>query len=674
MKCQAKIVIKPPIYKDSIQQKAHPIKEPSAHSTEHKKNHAVTIKRIHDKAVDRINDAATLALKLTEKSNSLPSMEQTRRSLPLSNRGLTIEALRKRKNLICTAGVSFVALLLIWVGWYLLSGGIGFSIGEKTQWKNAGFTVNEAKNWKRLGFTSDVAPEWKRSGFIAAEEALEWKTSGFTPKDAAKWKQAAFSVTAAKEFLEIGFERSRPEMALCFKDLGYSVQDIGQLKKNNFTCDEASKWKNAGLNTNAMIFFTGIGFDRRSDFENAKRWVNSGFSFNDIEQLLNSGFDKRQPDNAKKLLDIGYTPTQVIELQKSGVDYFKLEEWMAGGFSKEEIPVFHQAGFSINLAKQWKATGLSLPDIKFLLKDGVSYIEARRVAEFKKLDLPISDCVVLSDAKYDAEEVKRLSDSGMNVAAIVDWAKAGIEQKEAIGWMRGSITLAEAEKWRQAGFTVSEVGRLKLAAFKIEDVLKWNSSGLPREQIKDWISAAVKFEEFEDWKSLGVSANEVGKYKAGGFSPSEAAAWKQKGYSCDTATRFKKDGLDLEKVSRLSPDEQIIYKFEFAGLTLGMSEIEAVKILEEFARTNHLFRRYGIVYDARNIAHIVVNADKGRVNSVAFHGGLVKLPYNEFGLDKQASRKYLENTYGVKLDDFYAYQGNKLRISIDKFKISFRLN
>jgi hypothetical protein len=43
---------------------------------------------------------------------------------------------------------------------------------------------------------------------------------------------------------------------------------------------------------------------------------------------------------------------------------------------------------------------------------------------------------------------------------------------------------------------------------------------------------------------------------------------------------LKRDGLDLEKVSLLTPDEKIIYKFEFAGLTLGVSEIDAVKILE----------------------------------------------------------------------------------------------
>jgi hypothetical protein len=37
---------------------------------------------------------------------------------------------------------------------------------------------------------------------------------------------------------------------------------------------------------------------------------------------------------------------------------------MAEGFSKDEILVFHRAGFSTNVARQWKGMGLSLPEIQ----------------------------------------------------------------------------------------------------------------------------------------------------------------------------------------------------------------------------------------------------------------------------------------------------------------------
>jgi hypothetical protein len=103
-----------------------------------------------------------------------------------------------------------------------------------------------------------------------------------------------------------------------------------------------------------------------------------------------------------------------------------------------------------------------------------------------------------------------------------------------------------------------------------------------------------------------------------------------------------------------------------------MSENEAAIKLKKFSTKIN-----GVLFDRcvskNKLAVVCVSLSDNKISSISFHAAFLKIPYSAFGMDKKAGKKIVEKKYGITLDENYAYEGDKLKVSLSEYNVIFKL-
>jgi len=550
-----------------------------------------------------------------------------------------------------------------------------FNYNDAYRWKSAGFDLDMAKRWQAAGFSFHEAAPWKSQG-LSIDKAKEWKNIGFDAQLAKQWNNVCETADQARELLAAGFQKSRFEEVLCFKDKGYTLDDIKRLKEKDIDCRAASKWQDAGFSIEETFGLIKAGFDPRSSIKNAQNWKNAGFSSAEIIALKESGFSEYATDAVKSFKDEGYATPMIIQLKKADIDLLTVKKWKQEGFSVEETLSWVNLGIRRDwphIAKYWKDSGLQLTQIQELVDNGFSLSSPHQYLDYQKLDLTFTDILALKKKNYMSYEIKHMMEDGIKIANLIAWTEAGMSKTDTKDWIASGCSIDLAQKLKNAGYSPGEVDKLKKKGLTPNDVLAWQQKGETKAVADQWLFAGFKFEEAQQWLSSGIKAADARKFKDGNLSPSNAKAWKDAGYSAEEAVRWKRKGFDLNKIANLSQEDKLIYSFDFNGLYFGMDEMAAAKKLDEIARQYGCNHYGGVVFNNQRVAILSVLAKDKKLNYISYHPIFTDIPFNGYGMDQKSATAYIKKQYGIKLNENGSYNGKKLKIRTDNFMLCFDL-
>lgn len=242
-----------------------------------------------------------------------------------------------------------------------------------------------------------------------------------------------------------------------------------------------------------------------------------------------------------------------------------------------------------------------------------------------------------------------------------------------LSWIGSGLSIAKVKLLKDGGYSAPETMKLVKLGFSVEDILQWQSKGYTKDEADKWLTAGIGCGEAQHWLSAEINADQAKIFKRGGFTTDEAKTWKNAGYEATEASRWKRDGFDLDKIAKLSWEDKFIYSFNFKGLYLGMDEMEAVKKLDKIARQNRCRRYGGVIYNRNRIALVSVMAKNGKVNYISHHPIFTDIKFNDYAMDREGAKSYLEKTYGIKLNSDGSYSGKRVTVEIEQFMLRFKL-
>ena len=243
----------------------------------------------------------------------------------------------------------------------------GFNLQEARKWKEANIAASSVKSWQRNGFNGSSAKEWQNIG-IGANHARKWIDNGFNVNDAKKWKQANIRLENIKDWVDKGFNSIEakewkdiyfsPLKAKKYKEAGFTVY---QAKRwNNFSFDDAKKWKDAGFGVSEARDWKNMNFTIKT----ARKWKKLGTTASEAKKWKDASFELSE---AQGWIDVGVKIDDVKKLKKAGLDIHTVSQWKKAGIEPSEIEEWYKCG-----VKSYKKA-------KYLLdkgyKSAISYCE-----------------------------------------------------------------------------------------------------------------------------------------------------------------------------------------------------------------------------------------------------------------------------------------------------------
>lgn len=263
---------------------------------------------------------------------------------------------------------------------------------ERQRWAEQGFGPGEAKSWNNVGIDPAEARQWVRAGIQFAEWANQWKGAGFGPADARAWVEHQVNVYTAGDFRSAGFS---------------SADATAWIERGVRSALRAKAFRDRGLGP------VEAGEWWRLEFfpEDAAGWKQEGFSARDalawkygekeyFYQRSGSRASSRQVYSvewAKQWRATGLSPVEAHLAGAYGVASAEAAGWLAAGFHFEDAMAWRDSGFGPTDAAREKAAGLSPVDAE----------ERRDIGSDRSSDVMTtlhSDIILRPDATVEVTE------------------------------------------------------------------------------------------------------------------------------------------------------------------------------------------------------------------------------------------------------------------------------
>ncbi len=200
-------------------------------------------------------------------------------------------------------------------------------------------------------------------------------------------------------------------------------------------------------------------------------------------------------------------------------------EWLAAGFTREEIEPWRTMSLSASEAAAWRDSGVSRPE----------------VAGWRALKVLPGQAGVWTGQKVSADAVRALMDSGVDIKDVAiliehsvdlgEWVAAGVKPKYVARLLATGLNPDEAAEWLDEGFSVPSISGLWRDRVPLAETRKWLDAGVPHRYVSGWIKTGLSFEKAAPWLRLGLLRQDAMVLYERGIDPEVAGVWLKSGYS-----------------------------------------------------------------------------------------------------------------------------------------------
>jgi hypothetical protein len=172
-------------------------------------------------------------------------------------------------------------------------------------------------------------------------------------------------------------------------------------------------------------------------------------------------------------------------------------EWQASGIDATEAVAWHEFGYDLERAREFKRQGLTANDA------------------FQQAHQQMGRAIFSAGGPGGSHPMARLAQAGVPPQVLHSYATRQWFDEDAIAWARESIDAAEAQIWKSLGLTPLEAARLSRQGHAPADVIKsWWTAGIPFDELAAWIGAGLTADEAAEQRARGITAEQAATLRA----------------------------------------------------------------------------------------------------------------------------------------------------------------
>jgi hypothetical protein len=260
--------------------------------------------------------------------------------------------------------------------------------------------------------------------------------------DWSDWSQIALcGVYSADNILSCGLWGGEPLRVYCseygeFENAGLADNEIGPWVNSGFTPADAFQWSQSQFSAPEAHDWKAAGFQ----LTQAVRWRNAGFTLQEADAYAHH-YGVPSPTLGDSLRRAGITLSDITDplFPRNAI----LSDWLASGFTPQEVQAYSDLHISLGEAVQWERLG-SFGTAKPWITAGAAPTEA---VEWVAQGLP-ADSYYLKSHNLTPETVRHWQDEGINVTdpkqteQIEEYLRHGSSLKNAIYYLQNNVPVA----------------------------------------------------------------------------------------------------------------------------------------------------------------------------------------------------------------------------------------
>jgi hypothetical protein len=247
-------------------------------------------------------------------------------------------------------------------------------------------------------------------------------------------------------------------------------------------------------------FRPGDDPDPRPAPEPIDEWVKAGIPADEAETWRNWRYRISEAIAWRQVGVLG--GIRAAQWTMAGATPRSVHFWRAAGIDATEAVAWHEFAFSLEEAKQHKASGLTAIEASQRFRTGLQ--GSGGLGAFSA-----------SSAARSLTGVRRAGPGGVQPQVWRNYVSRQWVDDEAAAWAKEGVDPAEALLWKELGLRPTEAARLiKKGATVFQAVREWWQAGIPIDEVAEWIGAGLASAEAADQRARGISAEQAATLRA----------------------------------------------------------------------------------------------------------------------------------------------------------------
>jgi hypothetical protein len=247
-------------------------------------------------------------------------------------------------------------------------------------------------------------------------------------------------------------------------------------------------------------FRPGDDPDPRPVPEPIDEWVKAGIPADEAETWRNWRYRISEATAWRQAGVLG--GIRAAQWTMAGANPRSVHFWRAAGIDATEAVAWREFAFSLEEAKQHKASGMTPIEASQRFHSGLQASAALG---------PLPASLVARSLSG----VRRSGPTGVQPQVWRNYMARPWVDDEAAAWAKEGIDPAEALLWKELGLLPAEAARLiKRGATVFQTVREWWQAGIPIDEVAEWIGAGLTSGEAADQRARGISAEQAATLRA----------------------------------------------------------------------------------------------------------------------------------------------------------------